>query len=234
MRTPRIYLVTGFAMILAGLSGCASPNFNYQPTATQVSEPPIGVVSVARVGDKMLVQGQYEEQDAIRLGREVSIGMFGAYTFSPGIYVKQGQGSEGDFFRVGDVQGSGHVSKALLSDPFQAILLEPDGSTICAVTVFNVKACESNIRVERIKIPRSGSNSFQQTLLYNGRIGDKINIGYREFSDNLARPAFNNEVEYDLRESKTIGYKNALIEVIDATNQSIRYIVRQNFNGAAH
>ena len=27
-------------------------------------------------------------------------------------------------------------------------------------------------------------------------IGDKINVGYREFSNNTARPAFNNDVEY--------------------------------------
>lgn len=76
----------------------------------------------------------------------------------------------------------------------------------------------------------SSENSFQQTLLYNGRVGDKINIGYRESSGNMARPAFNNEVEYDLSESKTIGYKGARIEVIEATNQSIKYRVLSNFN----
>jgi hypothetical protein len=232
MKSISLVFAAGIAVTILG--GCASPNFNYQPPATQISEPPISVVSISRVGDKMLVQGQYQEQDAIRLAKEVSIGLFSAYTFSPGIYVKQGQGSEGEFYRVGDVQGSGHVSKAMLSDPFQAILLRPDGTTICAVTVFNVRACESDVVVERLKIPRTSAETFQQTLIYNGRVGDKINIGYREFSADMARPAFNNEVEYDLRESMTIGYKNAVIEVIEATNQSIKYIVRRNFNGADH
>ena len=73
-------------------------------------------------------------------------------------------------------------------------------------------------------------NSFQRSLIYNGKIGDKINVAYREFSNDLARPAFNNNVEYDLKESKTIAYKGAVIEVLDANNQIIKYRVLKNFN----
>ena len=75
-------------------------------------------------------------------------------------------------------------------------------------------------------------DGFQQTLLYSGRIGNKINISYREFSNNVARPAFNNDVEYDLGESMTIGYKGAEIEIIEATNRMIKYRVIRNFNKA--
>jgi hypothetical protein len=46
----------------------------------------------------------------------------------------------------------------------------------------------------------------------------------------MARPAFNNDVEYDLNESKQIGYKGALLDVIDANNQNITYKVLKNFN----
>jgi len=57
-------------------------------------------------------------------------------------------------------------------------------------------------------------------------------VGYREFSNNLARPAFNNTVEYDLTDSKIIGYRGARIEVIEATNEFRKYKVIQNFNKA--
>jgi len=87
---------------------------------------------------------------------------------------------------------------------------------------------------EKKKYPVASPDSFQQTLIYSGKVGNKINIGYREFSGSLARPAFNNEVEYDLSESKVIGYKAARIEVIEATNQSIKYKVIQNFNRARY
>lgn len=73
------------------------------------------------------------------------------------------------------------------------------------------------------------SNSFQQSLIYSGRIGDKINIGYREFANSQARPAFNNDVEYDFNSSNIIGYKGAEIEIIEATNQFIKYKVIRNF-----
>jgi hypothetical protein len=80
-----------------------------------------------------------------------------------------------------------------------------------------------------MKVNMSERNSFQQTLIYSGRVGNKINVSYREFSNNTARPAFNNDVEYDLSSSNTIGYKGALIEVIKADNSSITYKLIRNF-----
>jgi hypothetical protein len=76
------------------------------------------------------------------------------------------------------------------------------------------------------------TDSFQQTLIYSGKVGNKINIAYREFSNNIARPAFNNNVEYDLSESKTIAYKGSQLEILEATNQSIKFKVIKNFNTA--
>jgi hypothetical protein len=78
--------------------------------------------------------------------------------------------------------------------------------------------------------PAAESNNFQQSLLYNGRVGQIITIAYREFSGNRARPAFNNEVKYDLSVSKVLSYKGARIEVIDADNNQIEYRVLSNFN----
>ena len=75
-------------------------------------------------------------------------------------------------------------------------------------------------------------DSFQQTLIYSGKLGNKIKIGYREFSNNQARPAFNNDVEYDLSESAVIGYKGARLEIVGATNETIKYRVIQNCNRA--
>lgn len=69
-------------------------------------------------------------------------------------------------------------------------------------------------------------------LTYSGKLGDKVNIGYRESSNDFARPAFKNEVEYDVGESRTTGYKGARVEVIEATNQHIRHRVTRNCNDA--
>ena len=62
------------------------------------------------------------------------------------------------------------------------------------------------------------------------KVGNKINISYREFQGSMARSAFNNDVEYDLNDSRQIGYKGALIDVLEADNQKIKYKVLKNFN----
>lgn len=69
------------------------------------------------------------------------------------------------------------------------------------------------------------STEFKRELVYNGKSGNIIFIIYREFVDNMARPAFSTEIKYDLSDTKKIGYKNARFEVIDATNMAIRYKV---------
>ncbi len=71
----------------------------------------------------------------------------------------------------------------------------------------------------------SDSTKFKRELNYNGKSGNIIFIIYREFVDNMARPAFSTEIKYDLSDTKMIGYKNARFEVIDATNMAIRYKV---------
>ena len=107
-----------------------------------------------------------------------------------------------------------------------------DGSKLCGISVFNAKVCESSPDLEFVKRASVSSTAFQQSLIYSGKHSTKLNIGYREFSNNVARPAFNNDVEYDMDESKVIAYKGAQLEVIEATNQHIKYRVISNFNAA--
>lgn len=89
------------------------------------------------------------------------------------------------------------------------------------------------IKVEYIlnkKLTELDQNSFQKTLLYNGKIGNKITLGYREFSGGMARPAFSNSVDYDLSESTIVGYKGARLEIVKATNTELTYRVLSNFS----
>ena len=190
---------------LFGLGACATPSYQYMPTVQEVSRPPLGSVSTVGVGEQMLVQGRFVEREALQLDREVRVGTIGTYTFTPGHYV-----------RVGGTGSTGFYNQ----------------SPIAGVTILNLKACTSAPEARMTTVSSAGDNSFQQTLIYSGRVGDKVNIGYREFSSNVARPAFNNDVEYDLSESDTIGYRGAELQILEATNRSITYRVIRNFNAA--
>ncbi|WP_175865130.1 hypothetical protein [Burkholderia cepacia] len=217
---------------LALLTACAVPKSNYSPTSVAVSEPPLNTISTSQVGDPILSQGRYKEADAIYLEHTTSARW--AYTLYPGYYVKQGDDDSGEYFLPGGGTEVGRVEKAVLADPWKSVMTRKSDGVLCVVTIFNVAACGDDKSFDRRKVTIYGHDSFQQTLIYNGRVGKKINIGYREFSNNMARPAFNNEVEYDLSESPTIGYKGAQLEVLEATNQFIRYRVIKNFKPTAY
>lgn len=225
-RTLRIFLV---GSLMSFLVGCATPVYNYRPVSTEISEPPLNVVSIAQVGDILVRQGTYFEKDAILLLDAVPVGLLSPYTLARGHYVKQGEDAETEFYLPSNKDG-GRIEKSLLADPPKIVQAYKAIQKLCVVTIFNVAACKSDAQFSRVKQQSESVDSFQQALIYSGRVGNKIRIGYREFSSNLARPAFNNEAEYDLTDSKTIGYKNAKIEILEATNESIKYRVLRNFN----
>jgi hypothetical protein len=217
-------------LIASTLVGCAAPKYNYAPVSVAISDPSVGSITTTRIGDIMLRQGSYREHDAIFLRASREIGW--AYTLHPGYYLKDGDDETAEYFSPGRSDDGGRIEKAALADPWKIVMLKRGASQLCVVTVFNVSVCNEVKDVEKVKKPSQTADSFQQTLIYNGKVGSKINIGYREFSNNSARPAFNNNVEYDMSESKIIGYKGAELEVLEATNQAIKFRLIQNFNKA--
>lgn len=213
---------------LVALGGCATPTYNYTAPYRAISEPPVGSVSTVRIGDVMLKQGKYREHDAVRLTAISQISW--GYTLHPGVYLKHGDDSEAEYFLPSGSDDGGRIEKALLADQWKSVMAKRTSDELCIVTVFNVAVCRQGIAFERLRKAISSADSFQQTLIYNGRVGSKINVAYREFSNNVARPAFNNSVEYDLSESTTVGYKGAELEILEATNQHIRFRLLRNFN----
>ncbi|MDH4943525.1 hypothetical protein [Sulfurimonas sp. C5] len=73
--------------------------------------------------------------------------------------------------------------------------------------------------------------SFKYIVLYQGKIGNKIKISFREFLNDMARPAFTQNIEYELDDKETtlIGFKGLRIEVLKATNLDITYKVVEDY-----
>ena len=74
-----------------------------------------------------------------------------------------------------------------------------------------------------------GDEYFKQEFIYNGKIGTGLKFTYREFADNTARPAFMQDLQYDLAESNIIGFRGLRIEILNATNMNIKYKVINQF-----
>ena len=69
---------------------------------------------------------------------------------------------------------------------------------------------------------------FSVELIYNGKIGDNIKFTYREFKGDFIRPAFAQDLQYDLSESNIIGFKTMRVEILKATNTEIDYKVLEH------
>ena len=218
-------------IVVFSVSACVSPNYNYAPPAMQASRPVVDSINTVYVGDPMLRQGSYAQHDAILLKKSITVGGIGRYTLAPGYYKKTGDDSYSGFYLPSNYgSNKGHVTASTWADPFQVVQAYNEKQKICAITIFGGKVCSSNVEYTTTTQRVITDDSFQQTLIYSGMIGDKINLSYREFLGSIARPAFSNDVEYDLSASSIVGYKGAKIEIITATNEYIKYRVIANFN----
>src|SRR5262249_54460402 len=158
------------SMLVIGFSGCVTVLGNYRPDTTEISEPPLGVVATANVGDSLVRQGRLALHDAIFLRQDADVGTFGAYTLRRGYYLRIGEDAESEFYQPGRSDGGGAIVKAALADPPRAVQAYKRDNRLCVVTVFNVSTCTTQAEFERTKRPAATTDSFQQTLIYSGRV----------------------------------------------------------------
>lgn len=216
-----------FVALLALMAGCASVKYNGAETRSEmVNYPEVGRMVTAQVGDHMVRKGAIVQEQALSVTQAVDKATF---KIPAGTYKQIGFDNKYWFYAIAGSDGS-VTFNGFLTDPPRALAVAKSGpqGELCVIAGMGAKTCYQ-ATYERKTVMSAQAQSFQQTLIYSGRVGNKINIGYREFSNDLARPAFNNDVEYDLTASRTIGYKGAEIEVLDADNRSIRYRVIRPF-----
>jgi hypothetical protein len=215
------------------LSACVIPTLpahNYNGETKNISIPKEGEVNTVSLGEDLLQQGQISVRDALHFETSVNITRY--FTASAGDYLKIGENNKGQYFNATSTNGSS-IGRGAMADNAMALMVTKENK-VCVITMQMAALVCDNSLVPVIQPANVVTTSnFQQSLIYNGRVGNKINIGYRETSGNLARPAFSNNVEYDLSASNIIAYKGARLEVLNATNQSITYRVIKNFNSGA-
>ncbi len=219
----RLFLLPILSILL--LSGCAtSIPQNAQTTVKNFSKPKLNVVTEAYIGDYMLDQGKATTKKYLTIENSID-GAF--YNINQGSYSEMGHKNRKSWFTIYSIDG-GFVTQGVFVDPPYALSMNKD-EEICVSSVFvqEVKCYEGNAEIKDKTIVSDAS--FQQTLIYNGSVGDKINISYREFSNDRARGAFTNDVEYDMSKSKVISYRGAKIEVISYDNSSIKFKVYKHF-----
>jgi len=209
-----------FLLLVVTAAGCRNAPMQVPVTYSQKTFPEVGTQATVGVGDRLITQGEGRSLPTIVLDADQIIGKM---TVLKGRYPQSLQNSEYATFRNVAMKKSidGVVQKEDL------FLFEKDkgSQTLCV----SRSSC-ADVTYTIDKDTSYSASTLQQTLLYNGKIGNRITLSYREFSDDKARPAFTNEVVYDLSESKILGYKGARLEVVSASNTQLVYKVLSGFS----
>lgn len=219
-------LCAGFMLAIAHLAILAT-----SADETIVSTPELNSEAIAHVGDEVLHEGAYYERDVIHLSQEIVIGKNGAYTLTPGYYVRTGGSDDWASYEpaANDPEG-GRIKKApdvvTLQPGFQ---VSGDGKTVGVVTNFYQAVHGKGKGITRSTRPALSFESLQRALVYGGKEGNKIKLGYREIWMHIVRPSELQFVAHDLSQSKIVTSHGARIEVLEATNDFIRYRVLKGF-----
>ncbi len=80
-------------------------------------------------------------------------------------------------------------------------------------------------KVEGIPDKDPNLDNFQAELIYNGISKNTIRVTYREFIKDMARPAFYQDLTYDLDQSAIIQFKSLRIRIMAANNSLIKFLV---------
>lgn len=201
--------------------GCATVRHNYTPQAKNLDYPGLNIQSDAYVGEEMMIQGMSIAIDALNICAHVD----GAcYDIPSGTYKKIGDDGKRQFFsHVGD---GGTVIQSGLCDPVAGLFVPRDEHKVCVSTIYGGYSCyEANFNLKKINV--ASPEAIQRTLIYSGKDKNKLNFLYTE--KNGMQTIFSHDVSYDMEDSMTIGYRGARIKILNATNESITYIVLKNF-----
>lgn len=126
-----------------------------------------------------------------------------------------------------------HLSPSLRGDPsstwFYCLIADKNASIYADTRCVNIEPTKWD-KTEKGMLKHTPifiKGSFKRELVYNGKSQTTVKLSYREYMDNMIRPAFSQDLSYDLSEGNVIGFKGMKIEVLEATNSLIRFIVRE-------
>jgi len=220
---------TGLLMLLSafalGLStGCATAT-KAPDKAVSGQSPEIGVSTSVTVGETMVSSYDYiaEESAVLAENAEGNV-LMGRPTLTTGASLAKLSSSSGDIYCF---PMRGTISPCFKDD-------DDDGDFDSAYNYSNVSTMIAPIGdVEQVKYRVSDTiikAGFKNELVYQGTHDGSLRLAYREYSDNLARPAFHQDLIYSLGDGDTdISFKNVRLTVHSATNNQVTFTVQSNF-----
>ncbi|THD81649.1 MAG: hypothetical protein E7812_02180 [Phenylobacterium sp.] len=213
--------------------GALLVNFGAEAASAElktVIRPEIGVESEVEVGQSMVSVERSEITDAVRLKNTgLAKGLGSQVEVPPGTYKLTRSTPEGFYYEAAGLQD------VFFGIPQQGIyggIFIPSDVTKPPAIYEHTGAFPNSpklLKTQALQIERAAATEaaggFRRDLVYAGVSQGVVSITYREFSNDLARPAFTQELHYDLKEGDLIGFRGSRFRILKASNISIRYVV---------
>lgn len=190
---------------------------------------PLDQIQTAEIGSSMIEKGTTKIYEAIKidyypkkeryLGNEIKI-------------------SEGDILLLTKIDKKGKLffdNDYSRSNPqFQGVIIVNDDYNNPKLFTHNPTLHPLSRKIE-LKVSKTEqkvicSECLKQEFIYNGKSGNTLKFTYREFINDMARPAFTQELQYDLADGNIVGFKGLRIEVVKTSNIDIEYKIISSFN----
>ncbi|WP_338761133.1 hypothetical protein [Massilia sp. METH4] len=230
--------------LLLAIAGCASaPPFVRAPqevveqSESIMSQPAIGEASTAATGDNLYnehpvtskrtvtVTLEQPAQSTMELGHSIDLP-----AGKQGVLAKTAGGHPAVcFFRI-TKPGVGGTAAACLVDT------DRDGALDSSMFLNRARyfplsspAKYSTAKSESKVI--SGEPTLKREILYQGVSKGTVRLSFREFMNDMARPAFTQDILYDLEPdgTATVVFKGLRMKILKATGTSIKYVVEKPF-----
>lgn len=223
-------------LVIIFIQGCTTTSEHlgraYTPSyySSSISDyPGIGETKTVEVGESLVWKDKQATIPAVDIEQTIehpaeNIGKNFTITLLSGRYVENGKDAFGTFYE-------GKKSNVLVdSQPvhYEGGIYIPNLDP--TKTEIYLKSNQRPLSYVRGGIPfkkslhqKRDDLSFKKELVYTGISQKVVSILYREFNEDMARPAFSQDLKYDLSESNIVGYRGARFEIINATNQGLTY-----------
>jgi hypothetical protein len=213
----------GIAAITLLLAGCASSWSTLPPRMDRLTSYSLGEPQTVSVGEPIVAVGNINVEPAYRVtDRYVPprAGGGDAAALEPGMVL-----------RAHATDAAGRVLLHRV-DPSTTIVLNADGLIESWGFGANHRSFKPSNRPETpIFVPHElpiGEGSFKAEIIYSGMDGQTVRATYREFVDDMARAAFFQDLNFNLAESRIVGYRSLRIEILEATNSAITFRVLED------
>ena len=216
MKVIKLISITLITTVL--IIGCST--LSVQPRYFQsVGETDAGVSLKSYVGDILYTKYDYESRDFIRLTFENSCGMGCKIVATDSIFLAStvnGQtGACGQAQRHQGLMGLVMPMNVCVIDQnmdgvFEKWASGPTDGNLKMAIPYNFQTADS-VRGKK------------KELIYQGRQEDTLRFIYREYINDIVRPAYDQTVEYNIGVDDMVTFRGMKIQVMDANNQEISY-----------